>query len=368
MKAITVGSAMIDIITVIADEDIERIKMTNATTSFLMMEQGRKIDARSITTHVGGGAVNAAVALSRLGHNVSPLVKIGFDLQGDTVLELFGKEGLGDENTLRVKGDETGVSVILASHDRDASIFARRGANCLLVDSDISSDIFRNVKLVHIAPLSNESADVFPTLVQTAAESGAFVVSNPGARQLTSRPDAFFDSLHHINLLNINRTEAEVMLERLFARSNKSLRLVKSGPVSTLPPLFRRGILQNSYHATLPGFMGMMLDTGLTNIMITDGTGGAYLGTSDGVYHCPVLETRVKGTAGAGDAFTSTSGALLASGKSPREALQAGAVNASSVVAHIDTQSGLLQADVLSSRILEHQDKLGVAFWPWTTN
>ena len=47
--AVTVGSATVDIITVIADRDIERVSMTNATASFLLLEEGRKIDAKSIT-------------------------------------------------------------------------------------------------------------------------------------------------------------------------------------------------------------------------------------------------------------------------------------------------------------------------------
>ena len=77
MKAITVGSATIDIIALIADDDVERMTMHNATSSFLLLEQGKKVDASSISTHVGGGAVNAAISLKRLGIETEVLVKIG---------------------------------------------------------------------------------------------------------------------------------------------------------------------------------------------------------------------------------------------------------------------------------------------------
>ena len=50
MKAITVGSATIDIIALIADDDVERMTMHNATSSFLLLEQGKKVDASSIST------------------------------------------------------------------------------------------------------------------------------------------------------------------------------------------------------------------------------------------------------------------------------------------------------------------------------
>ncbi len=61
MKSMTVGGAMIDTIAVIADERIERMVMHNAETSFLLLQEGRKNEAEDISTHCGGGAVNAAV-------------------------------------------------------------------------------------------------------------------------------------------------------------------------------------------------------------------------------------------------------------------------------------------------------------------
>ena len=73
---------------------------------------------------------------------------------------------------------------------------------------------------------------------------------------------------------------------------------------------------------------------------MTDGRHGAFLGTHGGHLFCPVLETKVAGTAGAGDAFNSTFTAYIALGRPPEEALRAAAVNAASVVGHVDTQTG----------------------------
>ena len=66
MKALTIGGAMIDTIAIIADDRIERMTMLNADSSFLLLEEGRKTEALEISTHVGGGAVNAAVAMARI--------------------------------------------------------------------------------------------------------------------------------------------------------------------------------------------------------------------------------------------------------------------------------------------------------------
>ena len=94
MKALTVGGAMIDTIAVIANERIERMTMRNADTSFLLLEEGRKNEADDVSTHCGGGAVNAAVALARLGCDVSALVKLGQDARAETILARLAHEGV----------------------------------------------------------------------------------------------------------------------------------------------------------------------------------------------------------------------------------------------------------------------------------
>ncbi|MCV6575396.1 MAG: carbohydrate kinase family protein [Cohaesibacter sp.] len=365
MKTATIGSAMIDIITIVADHDIERIAMTNADNSFLMLEQGRKIDALNITTHVGGGAINAAVALARLGHETRPIVKIGKDLEGKQVLALLDSEKLHSNQIMQTDKATTGRSVMIASHDRNASIFTMRGANCLITERDITPSLFEGIELLHIAPMSNESADAFPAIVKQGKATGAFVVANPGKRQITRKGKELLETLSYLDLININRHEAETLLPLLMTQDTKSqIKAIQSHEAHT-SGLLSRGLLKDHHHCTLAGFMSLLQALGCKNILITDGTGGAYLGTKDGLYHCPILKTEVKGTAGAGDSFTSTSGALLAAGTEPAKALQLATLNASSVVEHVDTQTGLLSMAQLQERFDTYMDQLPVQFWPW---
>nr|WP_321444421.1 carbohydrate kinase family protein [uncultured Cohaesibacter sp.] len=365
MKTATIGSAMIDIITIVADNDIERISMTNAHNSFLLLEQGRKIDARNISTHVGGGAINAAVAHARLGHQSTPAVKVGEDIESEMVRELLKREGLSDENIMVTDKAITGCSVIIASHDRNASIFTARGANCLVVDDDLVEGMFDGAQLLHIAPMSKESADAFPMICKRGRESGAFVVANPGERQINRRGEQFIETAKNIDLININRTEAECMLPILLENSDHNrMRTIKF----TQRPersLLTRGLIMDHTHCSLAGFMSLLMAAGPKWVLITDGTGGAYLGGEKGVYHCPIFKAKVKGTAGAGDAFTSTFGAMLADGAEPEKALQLAAINSASVVEYVDTQSGLLDMEELEARYAKDGDMLEVKFWPW---
>ena len=43
------------------------MSMLNADSSFLLLEEGRKTEAVEISTHVGGGAINAAVSMAGCG-------------------------------------------------------------------------------------------------------------------------------------------------------------------------------------------------------------------------------------------------------------------------------------------------------------
>ena len=67
MKCLTIGGATIDTIAIIASDRIERMSMLNADSSFLLLKEGSKTEAAEVSTHTGGGAVNSAVGMSRLG-------------------------------------------------------------------------------------------------------------------------------------------------------------------------------------------------------------------------------------------------------------------------------------------------------------
>ena len=363
MKVLAIGGAMIDTIAIIADHRIERMTMLNADSSFLLLEEGRKTEAIEISTHVGGGAVNAAVAMARLGLDVSALVKLGTDQRAETVLGHLLQEGVSTRWAMRDNRAPSGASVLVSSHDRNAAIFTFRGANTLLGVEDLREEAF-GVDAVYVSSLSNEAADAFPAIVDRAKAKGALVATNPRVRQLSSRGPAFQEALAKIDILAINRSEADVLVPQLVARFGEG------GPKLTLaagevpPRLVTRGFASGGHEMTLPAFFGALRRLGPRFVIVTDGRNGAFLGTQDAILYCPVLETKVVGTAGAGDAFNATFTACIALGQEPQEALRAATVNAASVVGHIDTQSGLLSRDKIAGRLEATREALPVRSWP----
>lgn len=348
-KVLTLGSVMIDIITVVADDDIELMTMHNLTSSFLMLEQGRKIEAESISTYVGGGAANAAVSLQRLGLDVEILAQVGDDINAEKVMECFVQENIGTRHIQVSEQADTGIAVNLSSHNRNAAIFAHRGANTLLSEAQISAIDFSDYTMAYITSLSNESANRFPQIVAQAKEAGCFVVSNPGIRQLTRKSDSFFNNLACIDLLALNTVECATLVPNLATGKCNGLKLPAEAQVNDLPPLLTDGFKIGGFSLGLVEAMCALSQLGPNYVVITDGEHGAYLFHHNRLYFCPPQEAHMQGSAGAGDSFTSALAAALCAGKDPAEALFSAAQNAASVIAHVDTQSGLLTQDQMQA-------------------
>ena len=362
MKVLTVGGAMVDTIAIIQSDRIERMTMRNADADFLLLEEGRKIEASDISGHVGGGAVNAAVSFARGGHDVSTLLKLGKDARAETVLDRLRAEGVSTQWVVYDDRAPTGASVLISSHDRNAAIFTFRGANTLLQTKDLREEAF-DVGLVYISTLSNDSADRFPELIAHARTHGAKVATNPGKRQLSARGHAFFDTLSGIDILCVNASEANVLVPALIPRCGEGGVSLSTPSGGETPQLMARGLTGGGFDMSLPRFMGELRNSGVGAVLVTDGMHGAYLAMGNELLWCPVLETEVVGTAGAGDAFASTLSAYLASGTDPDQALRAAACNAASVVGAVDTQTGLLDQAALTATVREKTKSLPVVRW-----
>lgn len=354
---------MVDTIAVIDDDLIERMSMNNADRAYLLLEEGRKTEAAVISTHAGGGAVNAAVCFARLGFDTSIIVKLGADDRSALVQQTLRKEGVSRDHLAHTDQAGSGASVLISAHDRNAAIFTFRGSNSLLKTEDLADEAFR-AAIVYVSTLSDASAALFPKIIKKAARNGAFVAVNPGIRQLAARGDDFQSALADISLLSMNRDEAAMLLPRLLAISPRPSRR----PI--LPPqkpdnadLMRRGFAASGFTMSLAHFFEALLACGPRCVLVTDGKRGAYAADPGGISYCPSLKTKVIGTAGAGDAFTSTFTAFYATGSGCDDALKYATFNAASVIAFADTQSGLLTGENLAREKTKQENNLKMMSW-----
>jgi ribokinase len=363
MKALTIGGATIDTIAIIGSDHIERMSMLNAESSFLLLEEGRKTEALEVSTHCGGGAANAAVALSRLGFDVAAVVKLGKDRRAEMILERLEQEGISTRWAMRDARAPTGASVLVSSHDRNAAVFTFRGANTLLEPQDLDPAAFA-VDLVYVSNLSNQSADCYPLIVERAKANKALLATNPGVRQLSAHGGAFQSSLAALDILAINRPEADVLVTALAPRFGEGGPALSFAPGERPPRLAARGLLGGGFGMSLRAFFRAVMEFGTRCVLLTDGREGAFAATDGHIYYCPVVETAVAGTAGAGDCFAATYTAHIALSCSPEDALRAAAINAASVLGHVDTQTGLMTREAIASRLVESAKRLRVLSWP----
>jgi ribokinase len=360
--ALTIGGAMIDTIVVLENSTIERISLKNAHRSYLMLEEGQKADANFIAQYPGGGAVNTAVSLARLGFLTSILAKLGCDENARIIRETLAREGISLELVAQTETLGTGSSVLVLAHDRNAAVFTYRGANGLLSATDLPPQAFAR-ELIYIARLSNASAVLFPTIVESARSAGAYVVANPGARQLTSRSEDFWGSIGKLSMLSVNSDEATLLLPHLVSR-------IQLPPAKTTaiggeqPWLLARGLTLDSLHLGLADIMRLLLQSGAGTIVITDGARGAYAASGKQMAFCPALPTHVRGTTGAGDAFSSTFAAFASAGHAIEDCLRYATVNAAAVLQAPDAQSTLLAAAELELALKARIRELPVTSWP----
>lgn len=359
MKALTIGGATNDFIAIIEDELIERMTMHNATSSFLLFEEGKKVDATSIDAFVGGGATNGAVAMARLGFDAKAIVKVGNDHAGNNIVNVFKEEGIDDKLVIRTDEAATGRAVMVSSHVKNPTIFVCRGANTLLRKDEVKAEYFAGMDLIYITGLSGESSAAFPHIVSLAKKSGAKVAANPGIRQLSSRSEDFYKSLELIDILSLNATET-AQLVPLIINDVKKAKLSEAdlaiigednGDKSTIPELIHNGLSAGGFNMSLADFFKTILQLGIETFVLTNGKEGAYIANQDGVYFCKACSVKVRGTAGAGDAFFSTFASLLTDGASIQDAAHAATLNSASVVGQIDTLTGLLSRAQLKEQL-----------------
>lgn len=357
MKAVCIGGATVDAIATIESSHIERMSLLNAETAYLLLEEGRKTEALDISTHCGGGALNAAVALARLGFDTSALVKLGRDARAEFICGRLAAEGVSRRWIVDDAHVPTGASMIIASHERNAAVFTFRGANALLDPADLADEAF-TTDLVYVSGLSGKSAECFPHIVSKAAAAGALVAVNAGARQLAVHAETFIDNLSRIYILALNRREAEILLPHLVARTGDRRGSPPRVTAGECPPaLLARGLSGAGCEMSLPTFLATLHRLGARYVMLTDGGGGAYVAAENQIVYCPAEETHVAGTAGAGDAMAATFAAFITLGHFADVALEAATLNAASVVSYIDTQSGLLRREVLDERLAVLADR-----------
>ncbi len=352
MKVLTIGSAMHDIF--IRNKNAASIHLCTGQKeqSFIILEEGKKIEIDAVESFSGGGAVNTATSFARLGNTVHSCFKTGADADRDLILSRIEKESVNTTYTVSTDQAPTGTSFILPCPSKNCTILIHRGANLTLTAQEISPEAIAWCELVYITSLSGAASQLLPTITGTAKEQGKMVVLNPGTSQLTANISTLADSLNFADILILNAFEAQLLMSNLARIDITPSRQPAQAADAKYTPLLLRAPISSTINCfTLQQFFRAILDRGPQIVVVTNGAEGVYATNGNHIYFHSSIDTNIVSTLGAGDAFGSAFVSILKEDSSLEQALLAGSLNSAHVLQHIDTQTGLLTKSVLEQQM-----------------
>lgn len=107
---------------------------------------GETILGRGFSEIPGGKGANQAVAIGRLGGNVSMLGRVGSDNFGADLIQALADSGVENAMVKKVEGAPTGTALIMVNDDGDNSIVVIPGANYELKPEDIEDEQFEGAE------------------------------------------------------------------------------------------------------------------------------------------------------------------------------------------------------------------------------
>ncbi|GAC1513768.1 MAG: ribokinase [Chloroflexota bacterium] len=230
-------------------------------------QPGETVLAHAMSRLAGGKGANQAVAAARAGSETWFIGRLGQDTYGRELRASLEKAGVITDHLIIDPENPTGMAMITVDAHGENSIVVIPGANGRLSVQDIE----RTAPIIRQSSVVVAQLEISMETVQRAAEiardAGATFVLNPApARPLNP------ELLRLVDVLIPNEDE----LARLSGLGSP----IDAGASAHL-----------------------MLDTGISTIVVTRGSEGALVVTRDGVSEIPAFNARAIDTTGAGDAF-----------------------------------------------------------------
>jgi sugar/nucleoside kinase (ribokinase family) len=360
MQVLTIGGATQDIFIHYNGTDIMSITKKNFHSNYMLFGSGEKIEVEKLTYETGGGATNSAVSFQRLGMTASCFCNIGNDAAGQTIIDKLTEENINTTLILQSAKHKTGTSFIVNSIEGDYTIFAYRGANSYLELDKLPFDAIKECDQLYITSLSNDSAQILPSIVSFAKKHNVPVAINPGSSQLEKGTQKLKESLQFIDTLILNKHEAQIFMFALMQNDKYYKEVFEcSGPDQICRSsemeddqayLLNTPIIYENTYFSLRNFFKATLDMGPKIVVVTNGANGVYVANKDEIIFHPSMKIKITNTVGAGDAFGSCFVASLMHKNDTRTALKYGIVNSASVLEHVGAKTGLLTYDQLLLR------------------
>lgn len=264
----------------------------------------------------GGKGANQAVAMARLGANVSMIGKVGDDSFGQTMINALKNDNV-DTRYINIEKGPTGVALITVDKNAENSIVVAPGANYKVDKSyiDKNLDAIKNSDIVVVqleTPL-----ETIKYVLKRAKEFNKYTILNPApAVKLED------ELIENVDLLTPNETELEII----------------------------SGVEINSEEDILKAAK-IMIEKGVKELIVTLGSKGSLYINKEKSMFKKAYKVEAVDTTAAGDSYTGALSVAFANDKNVEEAMDfASKVGALSVMKEGAQSSLPTLNDVLNFR------------------
>ena len=110
---------------------------------------GTLADTSTLNKYFGGDTVTTAVAIARLGGNVTYITKVGNDGFSEFIISSLKKENI-DTSLIKTNDEQNGMYIVSRTPDsKELLYYKRKTAAAKLSIEDISEDCIKKLKLVY---------------------------------------------------------------------------------------------------------------------------------------------------------------------------------------------------------------------------
>ena len=302
---ITVGSATIDVFAKTRFSELIKIIDPKGETDLLAFPSGSKILIDELEFTTGGGGTNTAVALSRLGHKVGFIGKLGTGTNSDFIYKNLKKEKI---KLLCEHGKGyAGYSVILDTLEHDRTILTYKGINDELRREDIPYKKLKT-KWFYFSAMLEESFHTQEKLAEFAQQNNIKIAFNPSTYLAEKGIRNLKHILNRTNLLVLNKEEAALLVG----------------------------------NDAIEGLLLKLISLGPKIVAITDGKHDLYVIDEKHIYAAKPPFVKIVDTTGAGDAFAASFLSGILRKNDVEFAIKLGIANAASVITHYGAKNILL--------------------------
>lgn len=335
-----------------------------------LLVPGKLVNVGPAVIATGGAVANTGLALHRLGLPIRPVAKVGDDIFGRAVIELFRAVGAPADSLIVDAAAATAYTVVLNPAGYDRIFLHCPSANDLFGAADLRPEQLADAALFHFGypPLMRrmyaDGGDELRSLLVRAKAAGlttSLDLSLPDPqspagradwprilRQALPQVDVFVPSLDEVvYMLDRGRSETVrletargIPLGGLSVADVRQLadRLIEMGPAIVMLKLGAEGV----YVQTTSDF-GRLAACGAVAPDVT-----AWRGASG---HAPCFDVAVAGTTGSGDCTIAGFLAALCKGLGPDDAARMAVAVGAASVERPDATSGVPSWEALEARV-----------------